>query len=203
MRAFHCTWWAFFVAFFAWFAITPLLPEIKQDLGLTQQQIWTSSIAGVGSTIFVRFLLGPLCDKYGARILYLIILCSSAIPCGCTGLVNSAMGLVILRLFIGIAGGCRSTNSCLVHVTPSHYDTVVSLYLRFHFLSSAFVMCEYWSSVMFANEIVGTANGACCSDDEANGCTFVSAERISFCSICFSIVAIVAGWGNLGAGKYL
>jgi hypothetical protein len=25
--------------------------------------------------------------------------------------------------------------------------------------SLAFVMCEYWSSVMFANEIVGTANG--------------------------------------------
>jgi NNP family nitrate/nitrite transporter-like MFS transporter len=83
------------------------LPEIQQDLGLTKQEIWTSSIAGVGSTIFVRFLLGPLCDKYGARVLYLIVLCSSAIPCACTGLVNSALGLVILRLLIGIAGGCK------------------------------------------------------------------------------------------------
>lgn len=80
---------------------------IQEDLNLTKQEIWTSSIAGVGSTIVVRFLLGPLCDKYGARILYLIILCSSSIPAAMTGLVNSATGLVILRLFIGIAGGCE------------------------------------------------------------------------------------------------
>ncbi|KAG7360258.1 nitrite extrusion protein 1 NarK [Nitzschia inconspicua] len=139
MRVFHCTWWSFFVAFFVWFAITPLLPEIQDDLNLTKQEIWSSSIAGVGSTIAVRFLLGPLCDKYGARLLYLIILCSSSVPAALTGLVNSAEGLIILRFFIGIAGG-------------------------------SFVMCQYWSSVTFAKEIVGTAN------------------------------AIVAGWGNLGAG---
>jgi MFS transporter, NNP family, nitrate/nitrite transporter len=78
---------------------------IQEDLNLSKQEIWTSSIAGVGSTIAIRFLLGPLCDKYGARIFYLIILCSSAIPAALTGLVNSATGLVILRSFIGIAGG--------------------------------------------------------------------------------------------------
>jgi MFS transporter, NNP family, nitrate/nitrite transporter len=78
---------------------------IQEDLNLTKQEIWTSSIAGVGSTIVVRLLLGPLCDKYGARILYLIILCSSSIPAALTGLVNSATDLVILRFFIGIVGG--------------------------------------------------------------------------------------------------
>eukprot|EP00529_Nitzschia_sp_RCC80_P022732 CAMPEP_0113445854 /NCGR_PEP_ID=MMETSP0014_2-20120614/3402_1 /TAXON_ID=2857 /ORGANISM="Nitzschia sp." /LENGTH=488 /DNA_ID=CAMNT_0000336921 /DNA_START=99 /DNA_END=1565 /DNA_ORIENTATION=+ /assembly_acc=CAM_ASM_000159 len=139
MRAFHCTWFAFFVAFFIWFAIGPLLPQIQNDLDLTGREIWTSSIAGVGSTIFVRFLLGPLCDKYGARILYLIILCAASFPTACIGLINSATSLIVVRTCIGIAGG-------------------------------TFVMCEYWSSMMFAKEIVGTAN------------------------------AIVAGWGNLGAG---
>jgi len=105
MRAFHCSWLGFFIAFFIWFAIAPLLSEIKDTLGLTKQEVWTSSIVGVGGTIFMRFLLGPMCDKFGARVPFAVILCSASIPTGLTGLVGSATGLAILRLFIGIAGG--------------------------------------------------------------------------------------------------
>lgn len=93
------------MAFFIWFAIAPLLPEIRKDLGLTTQQIWTSSIVGVGGTIFMRFVLGPMCDKFGARIPMALILILAAIPTGLTGLVQTSAGLSILRLFIGIAGG--------------------------------------------------------------------------------------------------
>eukprot|EP00533_Pseudo-nitzschia_delicatissima_P016241 CAMPEP_0197269402 /NCGR_PEP_ID=MMETSP1432-20130617/5154_1 /TAXON_ID=44447 /ORGANISM="Pseudo-nitzschia delicatissima, Strain UNC1205" /LENGTH=471 /DNA_ID=CAMNT_0042734557 /DNA_START=30 /DNA_END=1445 /DNA_ORIENTATION=+ len=105
MRAFHMSWWGFFIAFFIWFAIAPLLTEIKADLGLTKQEVWTSSIAGVGGTIFMRFILGPACDKWGARIPMAVVLCAASIPTACTGLVNSATGLTVLRLFIGAAGG--------------------------------------------------------------------------------------------------
>jgi NNP family nitrate/nitrite transporter-like MFS transporter len=139
MRAFHLSWWGFFIAFFIWFAIAPLLSEIQADLGLTKQEVWTSSIVGVGGTIFMRFILGPACDKWGARIPMAVVLCAASIPTACTGLVNSAGGLAILRLFIGAAGG-------------------------------TFVMCQYWSSMMFCKEVVGTANALC------------------------------GGWGNLGGG---
>ena len=139
MRAFHCSWWGFFVAFFIWFAISPLLSEIRDDLQLTHEEIWTSSIAGVAGTIFMRVILGPACDKWGARIPMAIVLCACSIPTACTGFVNSALGLSVLRLFIGCAGGC-------------------------------FVMCQYWTSRMFAKEVAGTAN------------------------------ALVGGWGNLGGG---
>jgi len=105
MRAFHCAWVAFFMAFFIWFAISPLLSEIRETLDLSNEEIWTSSIIGVGGTIFMRFLLGPLCDKFGARILFSVVLCFSSIPTACTGFVNSAVGLSVLRLFIGTAGG--------------------------------------------------------------------------------------------------
>mmetsp|Transcript_1399 Transcript_1399/g.2221 ORF Transcript_1399/g.2221 Transcript_1399/m.2221 type:complete len:474 (-) Transcript_1399:336-1757(-) len=105
MRAFHCSWWSFFIAFFIWFAIAPLLSEIKETLDLSKQQVWTSSIAGVGGTIFMRFVLGPACDKYGPRILFTVILCFASIPTALTGLVSSAAGLAVLRLFIGFAGG--------------------------------------------------------------------------------------------------
>jgi NNP family nitrate/nitrite transporter-like MFS transporter len=105
MRAFHCSWWCFFIAFFIWFAIAPLLSEIKSTLNLTKEEVWTSSIVGVGGTIMMRFVLGPLCDKFGARVLFTGVLCVASIPTALTGLVNSAAGLAILRLFIGIAGG--------------------------------------------------------------------------------------------------
>jgi NNP family nitrate/nitrite transporter-like MFS transporter len=97
--------WAFFIAFFIWFAIAPLTSEIKETLGLTKQDIWNSSIAGVGGTIGIRLILGPLCDKFGARVLFTIVLCGASIPCACTGLLQSAKGLIILRTFIGLAGG--------------------------------------------------------------------------------------------------
>jgi NNP family nitrate/nitrite transporter-like MFS transporter len=106
MRAFHCAWWSFFMAFFTWFSIAPLLSEIQTTLDLSKEQIWTSSIVGVTGTICMRFLLGPLCDKFGPRIPFTIVLCAASIPTACTGLVNSSAGLSILRLFIGIAGGC-------------------------------------------------------------------------------------------------
>jgi len=105
MRAFHMSWFGFFIAFFIWFAIAPLLSEIMYDLGLTGKEVWISNIVGVGGTILMQFILGPACDKFGARIPMAAVLCFASIPTACTGLVNSANGLVILRLFIGTAGG--------------------------------------------------------------------------------------------------
>mmetsp|Transcript_20977 Transcript_20977/g.45524 ORF Transcript_20977/g.45524 Transcript_20977/m.45524 type:complete len:506 (+) Transcript_20977:140-1657(+) len=104
MRAFHCSWMGFFTAFFIWFAIAPLLPEIKNTLGISKQQIWTSNICSVAGTVFMRFINGPMCDKYGARILMGVLLMLCSIPCACTGLVNSAASLATLRFFIGLGG---------------------------------------------------------------------------------------------------
>jgi hypothetical protein len=104
MRAFHFAWWSYHVAFLMWFSISPLLSEVQDSLGISKQEVWTSSIAAVSGTIIMRFVLGPFCDKYGPRIPMGIILFCSAIPTGLTGLVNSATGLSILRFFIGIGG---------------------------------------------------------------------------------------------------
>ncbi|KAL7477369.1 hypothetical protein ACHAW6_003340 [Cyclotella cf. meneghiniana] len=104
MRAFHFSWFCFFTAFFIWFAIAPLLPEISLTLGLSKQQVWTSNICSVAGTILMRFINGPLCDKYGARILMGVVLAAASIPCACTGLVQNAAQLYILRFFIGLGG---------------------------------------------------------------------------------------------------
>jgi len=108
MRAFQFSWFGFFMAFFIWFAAAPLLGVIQSpsQLNLTKQQIWSSSIASVGSTILLRFVNGPTCDKYGARITFAAVLCIASIPAACLGLANSAATLIIVRFFIGIAGSC-------------------------------------------------------------------------------------------------
>ncbi len=104
MRGLHCAWISFFLAFMVWFAVAPLLGEIQKDLSLTKKQVWSSSIASDATTIVMRMLIGPLCDKYGARLPMAAILCVASIPCALTGLVNTAAGLITLRFFIGIAG---------------------------------------------------------------------------------------------------
>src|SRR3546814_1768808 len=38
MRAFHLSWLAFFVCFFAWFAVAPLMPVIKGEFGLSKER---------------------------------------------------------------------------------------------------------------------------------------------------------------------
>src|SRR5262245_66660801 len=39
MRAFHMTWVAFFLCFFAWFGIAPLMPIVRQELSLSPAQV--------------------------------------------------------------------------------------------------------------------------------------------------------------------
>lgn len=104
MRAFHFSWSGFFTAFFIWFAIAPLLPIIKDDLGLTKSDIWTTNICAVLFDIAMRFVFGAVCDKYGARIPMGCVLMFASIPTACIGLVNNLMGLIFVRLFIGVAG---------------------------------------------------------------------------------------------------
>ena len=139
MRAFHLSWLAFFVCFFAWFAVAPLMPVIKGEFHLTPDQIANINIAAVGITIVVRLLVGPLCDRYGPRRTYTALLVLGAIPVIGIAFAQSYIGFLVFRLAIGAIG-------------------------------ASFVITQFHTSVMFAPNVVGTAN------------------------------ATVGGWGNAGGG---
>ncbi|GAB9472107.1 hypothetical protein Gpo141_00009296 [Globisporangium polare] len=139
MRAFHFAWLSFFIAFFGWFSIPPLMPTIKKQLHLSADQVSNSNIVSVASTILGRVIAGPLCDRYGSRTVQAVLLVLGAIPVASAALVTSYTGFMFARFFIGLVG-------------------------------CTFVATAYWTSVMFAKQIVGSAN------------------------------ALAAGWGNLGAG---
>lgn len=139
MRAFHMTWMAFFVCFFAWFACAPLMPVIKGEFGLTKDQIANINIAAVAVTILIRLIIGPLCDKYGPRKAYTGLLLVGAIPVFGVAAAQSYESFLFFRLLIGAIG-------------------------------ASFVITQYHTSIMFAPNVVGTANAA------------------------------AAGWGNSGGG---
>jgi NNP family nitrate/nitrite transporter-like MFS transporter len=139
MKAFHLTWMAFFVCFFAWFAVAPLMSVIKNDYGLTPGQIANINIAAVAITVLARMIIGPMCDKYGPRLTYTLLLALGAIPVFGIAFAWSYTSFLVFRLAIGIIG-------------------------------ASFVITQYHTSVMFAPNVVGTAN------------------------------ATVGGWGNAGGG---
>jgi NNP family nitrate/nitrite transporter-like MFS transporter len=139
MRTFHMTWLAFFLCFFGWFGLAPLMPVIRDELHLTKEQIGNSAIAAVAITIVVRMLMGWLCDRIGPRRAYTWLLLAGSLPVMGVGLSHDYTTFLIFRLAVGAIG-------------------------------ASFVITQFHTSVMFAPNIVGTAN------------------------------ATAAGWGNLGGG---
>ncbi|MFC5550887.1 MFS transporter [Massilia aerilata] len=104
MRAFHLTWVAFFVCFFAWFACAPLMPVIKGEFHLSISQIADINIAAVAITILVRLLVGPLCDRFGPRKTYTGLLAIGAIPVLGVAMAQSYESFLLFRLGIGAVG---------------------------------------------------------------------------------------------------
>lgn len=139
MRTFHLTWFAFFLCFFGWFGIAPLMAVVREDLGLTKEQIGNTIIASVAITVVVRILIGYLCDKLGPRRTYTGLLLLGAIPVMAIGFADTYETFLLARLAIGAIG-------------------------------ASFVITQYHTAVMFAPNVVGTAQ------------------------------ATTAGWGNLGGG---
>jgi MFS transporter, NNP family, nitrate/nitrite transporter len=138
MRAFHMSWLAFFVCFFAWFSLAPLMPVIKGEFGLSKEQIANLNIAAVGITILVRLVIGPLTDRYGPRRTYATLLVLGALPVIGIAFARSYESFLVCRLLIGAIG-------------------------------ASFVITQYHTSVMFAPNVVGTANAASAGWGNAGG----------------------------------
>jgi NNP family nitrate/nitrite transporter-like MFS transporter len=104
MRAFHVTWFAFFVAFFGWFGIAPLMALVRDDLGLTRTQIGNTIIASVAITVLARLIIGWLCDRIGPRLAYTGLLVIGSIPVMAIGLAQNYETFLLFRLAIGVIG---------------------------------------------------------------------------------------------------
>lgn len=104
MRAFHVSWLAFFLCFFGWFGVAPLMPVIRSELHLTKEQVGNIVIASVAVTVFARLFVGWLCDRFGPRRVYAGLLVVGALPVMGIGLAHDYTSFLIFRLAIGAVG---------------------------------------------------------------------------------------------------
>ncbi|MDB5335843.1 MAG: major facilitator superfamily 1 [Planctomycetaceae bacterium] len=104
MRAFHMTWMAFFLCFFAWFGIAPLMPIVRKEFGLTPDQVGWSIIGSVAITIFARIGIGRLCDHYGPRLTYSWLLILGSLPVMGIAFAYDFWSFLMFRVLIGTIG---------------------------------------------------------------------------------------------------
>ena len=104
MQTFHITWLMFFVCFFGWFGLAPLMPVIRKDLGLTKAQVGNIMIASVASTVIARLVIGRLCDTWGPRKTAVRLLIIGSLPVFLVGLSHSYTGFLLFRFAIGVIG---------------------------------------------------------------------------------------------------
>src|SRR5688572_16173 len=100
MRTFHITWLMFFVCFFGWFGLAPLMPTIRADLGLTKSQVGNIIIVSVSGTIIARLIIGRLCDTWGPRKTAVRLLLFGSIPVFLVGLATDYVSFLFFRLAI-------------------------------------------------------------------------------------------------------
>lgn len=104
MRAFHMTWAAFFLCFFGWFGIAPLMPVVRDEFHLTKSQIGNTIIASVTITIVARLVFGWLCDRIGPRKAYAWLLTLGSLPVMAIGFATGYESFLLFRLAIGVIG---------------------------------------------------------------------------------------------------
>jgi NNP family nitrate/nitrite transporter-like MFS transporter len=104
MRTFHITWLMFFVCFFGWFGLAPLMPTIRVELHLTKAMVGNTIIASVASTIIARLVIGKLCDTWGPRKTAVRLLLVGSLPVFLVGLAHDYTTFLLFRLAIGVIG---------------------------------------------------------------------------------------------------
>ena len=104
MRAFHMSWFAFFLCFFAWFGIAPLMTVVREEIALTQSQIRWCIIGSVAITVIARLFIGWLCDRIGPRLAYTWLLVLGSLPVMGIAFANNFETFLVFRLMIGAIG---------------------------------------------------------------------------------------------------
>lgn len=104
MRAFHMSWFAFFLCFFAWFGIAPLMRVVREEMSLSQSQVGWCIIGSVALTVVARLFVGWLCDRVGPRLAYTWLLLVGSLPVMGIGFAQNFETFLLFRVLIGMIG---------------------------------------------------------------------------------------------------
>ncbi len=98
------SWFAFFLCFFAWFGIAPLMKVVRQELQLSREQVGWCIIGSVSITVLARLFVGWLCDRIGPRLAYTWLLILGSLPVMAIGFADSFETFLLFRVLIGAIG---------------------------------------------------------------------------------------------------
>lgn len=103
MLSFHLSWFSFFTCFVSTFAAPPLLPIIRDNLGLTATDIGNAGIASVSGAILARLCMGTACDLVGPRLASASLILITTPAVYCTSLIDSPASYLLARFFTGFS----------------------------------------------------------------------------------------------------
>ncbi|XP_047066638.1 high-affinity nitrate transporter 2.3-like [Lolium rigidum] len=103
MSAFHLSWFSFFCCFVSTFAAPPLLPLIRDTLGLTAKDIGNAGIASVSGAVFARLAMGTACDLAGPRLASAAIILLTTPAVYCSAVITSPSSFLLARFFTGFS----------------------------------------------------------------------------------------------------
>jgi len=104
IRMLHFTWFAFFISFYVWFNMAPLMGSIREVMNLDMQQVKVLMILNVALTIPSRIAVGMLVDKVGPRVMFSILLFVSGILCIIFSMMDTFERLAMMRFLLAFVG---------------------------------------------------------------------------------------------------
>jgi NNP family nitrate/nitrite transporter-like MFS transporter len=99
---------AFTACFAVWVMFSIIGIPIKQLLTLNDTQFGLLIATPILTGSLVRLPVGMLTDKFGGRIVYFILMCTTILPLWFIGDATQYWQFLVLGLFVGIAGGSFS-----------------------------------------------------------------------------------------------
>lgn len=106
------------VGFMVWVLISSLIPNIREDISLTDSQVSLVTAVPVILGSILRIFIGFWTNRYGARWLFFISFIILIFPVFYLSIANSFMDLIIAGLFLGVGGAIFSVG---VTSLPKYY----------------------------------------------------------------------------------
>ncbi|QYY29897.1 NarK/NasA family nitrate transporter [Cupriavidus pinatubonensis] len=102
---------AFTICFAVWMLFAVLGIPLKKELGLNETEFGLLAATPVLSGSLIRVPLGLWTDRYGGRVVFFVLMLATVIPIWLISYAHTLWQLLVLGLFVGLAGGSFSVGT--------------------------------------------------------------------------------------------
>jgi NNP family nitrate/nitrite transporter-like MFS transporter len=102
---------AFTICFAVWMLFAVLGIPLKKELGLNETEFGLLAATPVLSGSLIRVPLGIWTDRHGGRVVFFVLMLATVIPIWLISYAHTLWQLLVLGLFVGLAGGSFSVGT--------------------------------------------------------------------------------------------